>query len=424
MNEQISKILGPLKQFWSGATKGARSAIIIGAIVTIVIALALSIFLNMKDYVVIYDKLSATETSEILAQLQQMGVDVKLDQEGSVMVPKKDESQVRMTLATAGYPKSGLSYYMLEKGSGMLATDHERQQYENAQLQERIAASIKTLDGVKDAIVTITAPEKNVFYLQKKETPSASVIIHMQSGGVLSDSQVSGIQNLVVKSVAGLTRENVAISDSGGNDLTGNGLGSAEYTNISITREVENDIRKKVLTVLEGPYERDKLRISVAADVNTDNLFTEEKIYSPSPDGNNTGVVNQESRSDESSSTTQSDGGIPGTTSNSEVPIYPVEGGSGESTSSGSTESITYSVSEVISQLQKEGAKIESVSIGIALDKPVLEQDERDRVTRLVAYAVGIDEENIAVENFVFHSDDKPEGIFQDKEGIDKLHLY
>lgn len=406
MNEQISKLLTPFKQFWSTTSKIVRTIIIVGATAALAVALIFSISMNSKDYVTIYDKLSATETSEILAQIQQMGVDVKVDGNGSVMVLGKDESKVRMALATAGYPKSGLSYYMLEKSGGMLATDYERKQYENAQLQERIAASIKTLDGVKDAIVTITAPEEKSFYLQEKEPPSASVIIHMQNGGILSESQVAGIQNLVVKSVAGLTRENVAVSDSGGNDLTGNGLGSsADYSKISITREIESDIKKKILSVLEGPYDRKKLRVSVSAQVDTDDLFREEKTYTPSPEGNNTGVISQETRSEESSSTSQADGGVPGTTTNSEVPIYPVTGGSGESESSGSSESTTYLVSQIISQFQKEGAKIEAVSIGIALDKAVMEQDEKDRVTRLVAYAVGVDPESIAVENFAFFSE-------------------
>jgi len=426
MNQQILKTLEPFKQFWGSTSRVVKNTIIIGVIVTIVVALGLSIFLNTGDYVVIFDQLTSTETSEILAQLQQMDVDVKLDGNGTIKVPKKDEYSVRMALATAGYPKSGLSYYMIEKSSGMLATDYERQQYVNMQLQERIAASIKTLDGVKDAIVTITVPDENVFYLQEKEPPSASVIIHMQSGNTLGDSQVRGIQNLVEKSVSGLTRDNIAISDSSGNDLAGNITGdNTNFTKINITREIESDIRKKILSVLEGPYDSSKLRISVSATVDIDGLFKEEKIYSPSPDGDNTGVISQETRSEETSSSTQSDGGVAGTSTNSEIPTYPVGGSTGESTSSSTSESTTYLVSQVISQFQKEGARIESISIGIAIDKAEFDPGEEERVTRLVAYAVGIDPESIAVENFAFY---KPDATTHetpaDETGIDKMLIY
>ena len=405
MNEQISKTMAPLKQFWGNASKGLKKMIVIGAIAIIAVALVFSVLLNFKEYAVIYDQLTSKEASEILVQIQQMNVDVKLDGTGTVMVPKKDESRVRMALAIAGFPRSGLSYYMMEQGSGMLTTDYERQQYVNAQLQERIAASIRTLDGVRDAIVTITVPDENVFYLQEKESPTASVIIHMENGDILGEKQVVGIQNLVVKSVSGLTKENVAISDSGGNDLIGDLLGDGEaYSNISITKKIETAIQKKILSVLEGPYGRNKLRISVTATVDTDDLFKEEILYNPSPDGENRGVINQETRSEESSSSSETDGGIAGTSSNSEIPTYPTGGALGESTYSSSNESTSYSVSQVISQFQKDGAKIESVSIGIAIDKAVFEPEEREKVTRLVAYAVGVEPESIAVESFQFYS--------------------
>jgi len=426
MNEQIKKTLTPFKQFWANTSKGAKSLIAGGIVIMVLAAAGLSFLLNVKDYVVIFDQLTTGETSEILAELQDMGVSVKLDENGAIMVPKEDETTVRMELATAGYPKSGLSYYMIEQGSGMLTTDYEREQYVNMQLQERIAASIKTLDGVKDAIVTITAPKENVFYLQQKEPPSASVIIHMQKGNTLSQSQVLGIQNLVVKSVSGLSRDNVAISDSSGNDLLGNSFAdSDELSKINITREIESDIRKKILSVLEGPYDSSKLRISVTASVDMDDLIKEETLYSPSPDGNNTGVISQESRSEETSSSTQSGGGVPGTSSNSEIPTYPADGSGGESTYRSNTESTTYQVSQIISQFQKEGAKIESVSIGIAIDKAAFDPGEKDRITRLVSYAVGVSTGSIAVENFEFYEHEiigsnEPEG----EEGINKLFIY
>lgn len=416
MNDQIKKTLAPLKQFWSGSEKGMQKRIALVAVAIIALAAGLSFFLNIKDYVVIYDQLNAVETSEILSQLQQMNIDVKLDAQGAVMVPKNDESKVRMALAQAGYPRSGLSYYMIEQGSGLLATDFERQQYVNMQLQERIAASIKTLDGVRDAIVTITVPEESVFYLYEKEPPTASVIIHMNRGTVLGDSQVAGIQNLVIKAVSGLTRENVAISDSSGNSLSAGAGDSSDVAKISITRQIESDIQKKVMGILEGPYGRSNIRISVTATVDTDELYREERTYTPSPDGDNRGVISQEMRSEESSSSPLGDGGIPGTDSNTQIPTYPVEGELGASVYSNQNESTTYLVNQSVSQFQKDGARIEAVSIGIAIDKATFEPDERERIQSLVAYAVGIAPEHIAVENFRFYV---PE--FSDSGLIDEI---
>ncbi len=423
MNEQIRKTLAPLRNFWANTSQIVKRVVIGGVIVAVIIALAFSILLNTKDYIVIFEELSDSETAEILAELQDLGVEVKVGDDGSIMVLKEDETSVRMQLATAGYPKSGLSYYLIEENSGMLTTDYERKQYMNMQLQERIAASIKTLDGVKDAVVTITVPEEEVFYLQEKEKPTASVIIHMKSGSTLTEAQVSGIQNLVAKSVSGLTKENIALTDSLGNALSSSEGSSSEYSKLNVTREIENDIKKKVSAVLLGPYNSQQFKVSVTATVDTDQLVTEQTLYTPSPDGDNTGVVSEETRSEESSSNTQTDGGVAGTSTNSEVPTYPVGGTSGESTSTSSNENIKYQVSQTKSQSQKSGAEIEEISIGIAINKASFEPGERESVTQLVAYAAGVSPESITVQNFQFYEEEIPPEA-EPEGGISKVILF
>lgn len=424
MNEQIRKTLAPLTQFWGNASKTVKRAIIGGLIMVAVIALALSIFLNTKDYVVIFDQISDSEASEILAALQDMDVEVKVDDSGSIMVPKEAESKVRMQLATEGYPKSGLSYYLIEENSGMLTTDYERKQYMNMQLQERIAASIKTLDGVRDAVVTITVPEDDVFYLQEKEKPTASVIIHMKQGNTLKESQILGIQNLVAKSVSGLAKEDIALTDSLGNDLIGGSTShNPEFSKITVTREIENDIRKKVTAVLLGPYTAEQFKVSVTATVDTDSMVKEELTYIPSEDGNNTGVISEETTSAESSSSTQSDGGVPGTTTNSEVPTYETGGSNGQSSSSSSESNTKYQVSHTKQQTQKSGAKIEKISIGIAINKSAFDPGERESVTQLVAYAAGVSPDAISVQNFQFYEEEAPTGPTEPEE-MNKMILY
>ncbi len=424
MNEQISKTLAPLTQFWANMSTTLKKVVIGGVVMILIVALAFSILLNTKDYVVIFDELTETETSEILAALHDMEVEVKVDGNGSIMVLRGDESNVRMQLATAGYPKNGLSYYLIEESSGMLTTDYERKQYVNMQLQERIAASIRTLDGVKDAVVTITVPAEDVFYLQEKEKPTASVIIHMKEGSSLKESQIMGIQNLVAKSVTGLSKDDIALSDSQGNDLVGSSSGSnPDYAKISVTREIESDIKKKVTAVLLGPYESQQFKVSITATVDMDALIKEETIYTPSPDGNNTGVISEETRSEESITSTQGDGGVAGTSSNSEIPTYETGGTTGESSSTSSSENIKYQVSQTKSQSQKAGAKIESISIGIAIDKASFEPGERESVIQLVAYAAGVDPESISVQNFQFYSEEVPAGPAE-PEGMNKLVLY
>ncbi|MEI8217032.1 MAG: flagellar basal-body MS-ring/collar protein FliF [Eubacteriales bacterium] len=412
MNEQLNKTMQPLKQFWNSTSSGVKQ--LIGGLIAIVLVVSMagSFLLNQKDYVVIFDQLTVAESTEILAQLQDMNVSVKVNG-STIMVPKNDESRIRMALATAGYPKSGLSYYLIQQGSGMLSTDYDRKQYVNMQLQERIGASIKTLDGVKDAIVTITIPEDNVFYLQEASQPSsASVIIHMNPGTVLTQSQIAGIQNLVAKSVAGLSKDNIAISDSQGNDLVGNSeTSSSDYQKVSLTNEIENDLKKKILAVLEGPYESSKLRVSVTAKINTNNLVKEETIYTPSPDGKNSGVISSESSTSDTASGTPSAGGVAGTSSNSTVPTYQTTAGTANGAYLNTGADVTYQVSQSKAQSEKIGPEIESISIGIAVDKASFAPGEQANITQLVAFATGVSPAVVSVQNFTFFQPTVTPGI-------------
>ena len=242
MPEQIKKVLDNIKEFWGKRSKKMR-IIIIAAIVAVLLgSLILTLALNQSEYVPLFSDLTDTETTEIMAALQELGVEVKLEN-GQIMVLSEEEATIRMQLAQEGYPKSGLSYYLIQDNASLLSTDYERQQYKNLQLQERIAASIKTITGVSDAVVTLSIPDENVFYLQETEPTTASVIIHLDQGVTLSEDQILGIQNLIAKSVSGLEKEDIALTDGNGNDLVSAAeTMSGASSKIALTREIEQNL--------------------------------------------------------------------------------------------------------------------------------------------------------------------------------------
>jgi flagellar M-ring protein FliF len=316
-----------------------------------------------------------------------------------------------MQLATAGYPKNGLSYYLLEGNNSMLTTDYARKQAQNAQIQERIAAAIKTLEGVRDAVVTITMPNENVFYLQPDNPPSASVIIHMRQGSVLTTKQIAGIQTLVAKSVNGLSADNIALIDGQGNPLASTGAG-ADTAMLEATRQFENDVKQKVMSVLTGPYRPDQVKVEVAAVLNPDHSVSEESIYYPSPDGDNRGVIGYESAGQESYQSTSGDAGVPGTDTNSETPTYPTGGTGGETQSSSSSGETEYEVSSLKTQTLRNSPRAETITIGIAIDKDQFVPGEEAKIVNLAAAAAGVAPENISVQNFPFYKyeiEDAPE---------------
>lgn len=409
MNEQLKKIPEALKQFWSGLSKTVRIVLIVGVVVVLALALALSLMLNRTEYVKIYDGLSASEASEILAILQGMDVDVKMEGGDSILVPDKREVEVRMYLATQNYPKSGLSYYLIQENSGMLTTDYERKQWETMQLQERLGASIETLTGVKQAIVTIAQSDESIFYLTDKTEPSASVTVHMKDGYKLGEEQVLGIRNLVASAVSGLSTDNVSMIDGNGNDLLGDSVTGTESKRSRLAAEVESQIKRKIDNVLEAPYGTGHFRVSVTANINTDNYIQEEMTYYPSQDDNNTGVIREETHATDDYTSTETDGGVPGTSTNADVTTYPTYSGNSETESSSTSDNIKYDVSYVKRLLERNGAYIEDLSVGVVIDKAIFEPGERDNLTELVAYAAGVPEDSVTVQGFLFYREAEEE---------------
>ena len=408
MNERLKKVIDPIKNFWGGLTMRVRIIIIAVLVAVIVLALVLTMTMNKTEYVTIYADLSETETSEILKALSDQQVEVRVVDGNSIQVPADQESAVRMSLATAGYPKSGLSYYLIQDNSGMLTTDYERRQYETLQLQERLGAAIETLEGVKQAIVTLARTEESIFYLTEKKEPSASVVVHMKSGEELTEEQVDGIRNLVASAVSDLTTNNVSITDGHGNSLTSDDSSAADSKRNRLIAEVESAIKKKVEHVLEGPYGEDHFKVSVAASIDTDNMVREEMNYYPSDpqnNGNNTGVVHEETHATDNYSSNSGDGGVPGTSTNADVTEYPTGDGNSTTTSDSTSDNIKYDVSYVKTLLERNGAKIESLSIGVVIDKNNFDPGERENLLELVAGASGVPQERVTVQSFKFYEE-------------------
>ena len=61
MNEQFQSALAPLKQFWEKTPGMVKRIVVAGAVISLIAAAAFTILLNSKDYVAIYEKLTAEE---------------------------------------------------------------------------------------------------------------------------------------------------------------------------------------------------------------------------------------------------------------------------------------------------------------------------------------------------------------------------
>lgn len=378
------------------------------AIIGICIALSVLIvcILNYKNYVVLYKDLDVEECSSIVKSLDDMSIKYKLEGDDTIYVPSADESKVKMELASQGYPKSALNYDIFTKNVDFMTTDYEKTEYSRMQLQERLQASIKTLDNVEDAIVTITIPNNSLAVLNEdKVAPSASAIITLKNGVTLSEDQIKGVELLISRSVPNLSIDNVSILDQTGkalNEKTNDATLISTANKVQTETDISNLISGRIETVLAPVYGKSNLSIGVNVILDYSSKVSESTQYTPTTD--NTGVINKYDQTYEGSGNGSGTAasGVPGTKTNSEVTQYATENTSSTDGSISNDVSVDYSVNELKEQVQKQGAEIKDLTVSVLIDKKTMSNEEQTQIKGIIANAAGVNINKVQLYNTEF----------------------
>ena len=411
MSEQLKNIWGNITEFWGKLSKKKKTVIIGGLVVLVIGALIITFILNNKDYVVLFRNMDDAESVEVMQQLQENKIDYKFQTDGTILIPKEEESLLRMQLAQVGHPRTGINYDIFTESIDFMTTDYEKKQYEIFQLQERLQGSIETIDGVKEAIVTINLPQDKSFAWEtdKKES-SASVKINLHNGYSLSSSQTNGIMQLLVKSIKGLKEENVAILDTNGNSLNiSNEMlqTSTIKLKLSIEREFEKETETDVTEFLSRIYGPENVKVSAKCTINFDKKISEILQYLPEEE-TNLGVPGDTHNEKEISGQGETTGGIPGAETNAEVPTYPGVVVSGDDIYFRDSNTINYLVSQLKEQIEHNPGTIEKLTVAAVINKAKMTDKETEEINQLIAFSAGIGTENIALSNMVFYDFEEP----------------
>lgn len=327
MKERVEQ----LKAVVSKLESRTKKIIIAGAVGLIVFAVVIALLLNRnRGFEVLFSGLNTEEAQQIIGKLQESEIDYQYTGNGEILVPENILDQTRASLAFEGYPKSGFGYQVFTENAGLMTTDSDKDRYALYDLQNRIAATIRLIDGVKDAQVTIAPGEERRYVLTEdalQETTAHAMLI-MEDDGSPTIEQAKAVQRLVASGVPGLNAEEVVILDSTGKEIDtseADGNLSSQDTE-EIARLVEDQITEKVLHVLIPFYGEENIRVSTKAQINMQTLLRETITYS-TPDKINqddkTGIVSHDQGSVEISGTKDAvTGGVAGAETNADVPEY------------------------------------------------------------------------------------------------------
>lgn len=413
MRERITAILTWIRETWDKATRRAR-LIFLGSIAgVLVVALVLTILLNHKTYVTLYNDLTATENAQVIAVLNEGGIAYEVDN-GRLLVEEKDEEKARLQLAVLGFEDAGFKYDLAQSG-GLTATQEDKTRNALFNLQERLASTIQLFPEVSRAVVTISMPERTLFALQTDNTPpSANITIQKKAGRNLTSEQVRGIINIVRDSVPGLTDDKISIVDEKG-DLKYTLDLNEDYNNkkLDLTEQVNRSLRDHIMTILQPSYGVGNVEVAVYATLNTDSHVQEQTTYQPiDPENPSNNPIDYSEYDVTKDGTLAAAEGVPGAQDNVGTPQYDAMVTDAEGATYYSGHRITdYLVSSLREQIVKDGFTITGAKVAVLINNGSLADGERDAVIALAANASGIDSTNITVQNMKFFVPEEELGI-------------
>ncbi len=393
-NKAIEDILDGIKSL--NEKISLRNKIIIGVIAGVIVvgALVVAIALNQTEYSTILTGLTQEEVTSVAGKLQEQSVAFKIDG-NNILVDKRYEAQVMAKLAAEGYPENGFAYGVFTDNVSLMSTDFEKRSYMTFDLQNRLASTIRLFDGVQNAVVTIALPEEQTYVLQSDiKEPSASVVVVMRNGGSPTAKQVDSIKSLVAKSLPGMSSEHVAVVDGNGEEILGGGADdNSDLTRLrfELERILESSIKTKVMNVVEPLFGKDKVSVSVKSSIDIDKKISELTNYTPAENSANTGVTAHMGLAYEGAGLSSAPAGIPGTETNSDVPVYTAEEDNNNNNNlSRREETYDYLVSQFKEQVQSGSGQTTDVNVSVVIDSEALQDDTRVELMRLVATASGI----------------------------------
>lgn len=411
MNEQVQKLVRSVTQFWEAQDKKRRILYISIAVAILLIAIIVTIILNKKDYIILYEGLETKEASEMVTLIEDMGYDARLSN-GTIMVLSGTESTIAMQLAMQEYPKSNMNYPRMTNNTGMFTTESEFRTYERLDMEDRLSATIRSLENISDAVVTLTSPEQvNTVIPALRQPSTASVVVYLDGIEKLSNKQITGITYLVKTSWPGLSEDNISIVDGYGIPQIINAEGEynlvlEETKKLAFKTNFENGIKAKILELLIPAYGEDGVSVAVNTVLNFDKKVSENTDYSP--EGNTNAGVLAHADVDNASGGTTVDGGVVGVEYNADD-TYPTGNTQGNGAWTEQSYSNTYLVDTYKEQVEKAGYEIEGLSISVVVYTDYLSEAQRQDLVRLVGNAGTVNplvlEDVVSVSNFPKYTD-------------------
>lgn len=293
MIEWLKKLPATFKEFW-GKLKLWQKLVAAGiAAVVVVVIVVMFKTSSAPAGVPLFNTVVRDENArdQITTRLDMEGVHYTVNAEGLIIVDdKKTASKLRSILTVEGLVPGNIDPFGLFDQTSWSETDFDRNVKLQRSIERQLKQQILAIDDIANASVVITSPKKELFSQDQKPV-TCSVTVTFKPGSTMPENrkQLKGLQELICRSVVGLTPENLTLQDNHSNILNDfEGLAESDrLENIKkeskqITAE-EEALRKRVLSFLRSNFNgSERVRdLVVKIEKDMSKVVRDQTIYTP-----------------------------------------------------------------------------------------------------------------------------------------------
>ena len=377
-----------LIKLWNGLELGQKFGIVVLSAITLVVT---GFFITKSlepNWSVLYSDLSEQDSIAITESLKKSGYAYKVSSDKkSVLVPADKIDELRIYVAENDLIQDSAPGFELLDDMQLGSTDFKNKLTKQRIYQGELTRSIEKMNGVRKVRVQIADPERSVF-MDKDESPSASVMLILEPGYKLKTSQVKAIKNLVAYSIPRLKPEKVFLTDQSGNNLSDETEKSSSDIE-SYKTNFENQTAQKIQDVLDKIMGRDNASVQVSADIDFNSTRSTIESYIP-VEGSQQGVLTS-SQTEMENYENPNPNTAGATTGTNNPPAPTTQAGQNKNLNYQKQKTATnYSVSKEVKQIIYAPGTVKRMTIAVAVNK-ILTTQEKEELEKLIISASGAD---------------------------------
>ena len=410
----------------------------LGAGLALVLSIMAGVFLwgQKPTYGILLTNFSDKDGGAIIASLQTMNVPYQFSEGGNaILVPAEMVYDARLKLAAQGLPRGGnVGFELMENQKMGTSQFIEQVNYQRA-LEGELARTISSIGVVQGARVHLAIPKQSVF-VREKQTPTASVLVNLNSGRTLDKQQVNAVIHLVSSSVPELTSNAVTVVDQtgkllSGNDKSANDTAQLDPEQMKYVKEIQDSIRKRVESILVPLVGDGNVHAQATAEIDFTRSEQATESYKPNATPETSSVRSLQTK-EAASMEPVAAAGIPGAASN-QAGKAPANKASTAAvvtttqptpTNTQKDNTVNYELDKTVNYISKSMGGINRLSVAVLVNhrKEVddqgkatyraLNDDEKNQITLLVKDAMGFNQDrgdSLNVVNSLFTEPEKEE---------------